>query len=40
MDYLYASRALAERLTRHGALDAAEWPSPSDHSPIVATFED
>ncbi len=39
MDYLYASPALAEGLARCEALDATEWPSPSDHSPIVATFE-
>lgn len=39
MDYLFASRALAERLDRCAALPPTEWYTKSDHSPIVATFE-
>ena len=39
MDYLYASPALAERLVSCEALAYSVWPSPSDHYPIVATFE-
>jgi hypothetical protein len=39
-DYLFASPALAERLGRCVALNPAEWRAYSDHSPIVATFED
>jgi exonuclease III len=38
MDYLFASRALAERLERCVALPPSEWYVHSDHSPIVATF--
>jgi endonuclease/exonuclease/phosphatase family metal-dependent hydrolase len=38
MDYLFASRALAERLERCEALPPPEWHTRSDHSPIVATF--
>jgi exonuclease III len=38
MDYLFASRALAERLERCVALPPSEWFVHSDHSPIVATF--
>jgi hypothetical protein len=37
-DYLFASRALADRLTSCDALPFTE-NSPSDHAPIVATFE-
>jgi hypothetical protein len=39
MDYLFASPALAERLVSCEALGHDTWPSPSDHFPIVATFE-
>jgi endonuclease/exonuclease/phosphatase family metal-dependent hydrolase len=39
MDYLFASRVLAERLVTCVALGKEEWPSPSDHYPIVALFE-
>jgi len=39
-DYLFASPGLAERLRRCVALDPTEWSAHSDHSPIVATFED
>ena len=39
MDYLFASRVLAERLVTCVALGQEEWPSPSDHYPIVALFE-
>jgi uncharacterized protein (DUF58 family) len=38
MDYLFASRDLAELLTSSEALDHERWPSPSDHFPIVASF--
>jgi endonuclease/exonuclease/phosphatase family metal-dependent hydrolase len=40
MDYLFASPTLAERLTGCEGLPPAEWRFYSDHSPIVATFED
>jgi endonuclease/exonuclease/phosphatase family metal-dependent hydrolase len=40
MDYMYASPALAERLERCDVLAPADWPSPSDHFPIVATFRE
>jgi len=39
-DYLFASPALAERLLRCVALNPTEWSAYSDHSPVVATFED
>lgn len=39
MDYLFASPALSERLVSCRAFGHEEWPSPSDHFPIVATFE-
>jgi exonuclease III len=39
-DYLFASPALAERLRRCLAFNPTEWYAFSDHSPIVATFED
>jgi endonuclease/exonuclease/phosphatase family metal-dependent hydrolase len=38
MDYLFASRALAERLESCVALDSPEWRKRSDHFPIVAAF--
>ena len=38
MDYLYASPTMAERLERCEVLAPPEWPSPSDHFPIMATF--
>lgn len=38
MDYLFASRALAKRLTSCQALDSPSWRKRSDHFPIVATF--
>ena len=38
--YAFASPALAERLRRCVAIDPTEWYAFSDHSPIVATFED
>lgn len=37
---LFTSPALAERLGRCVAFDPTEWYAFSDHSPIVATFED
>lgn len=37
-DYLFASRKLADRLTSCRALPLAE-DSPSDHAPIVATYD-
>ena len=40
MDYMYASPALAERLERCEVLAPPNWPSPSDHFPIVATFRE
>ena len=39
-DYLFASPALAERLRRCVAFNPTGWYAFSDHSPIVATFED
>ena len=39
-DYLFASLALAERLRRCVAFNPTEWYALSDHSSIVATFED
>jgi hypothetical protein len=33
------SFGLSERLVSCRALGHEEWPSPSDHFPIVATFE-
>ncbi len=39
-DYLFASPAVAERLRRCLAFNPTEWYAFSDHSPIVATFED
>lgn len=38
MDYLYASPTMAERLERCEVLAPPEWPSPSDHFPIMAKF--
>jgi len=35
-----SSLALAERLRRCVAFNPTEWYAFSDHSPIVATFED
>lgn len=39
VDYLFASPALADRLTSCEALPPPEWKTYSDHSPIIATFE-
>ena len=39
MDYVFASVALAKRLTNCEALSPLEWQEFSDHSPIIATFE-
>ena len=39
MDYLFASVALAKRLTRCDALSPLEWREYSDHAPIIASFE-
>jgi exonuclease III len=39
MDYLFASVALARRLTSCEALSPVEWKDFSDHSPIIAAFE-
>ena len=38
-DYLFASRALAERLTKCEVFADDDWFALSDHAPIVATFE-
>ena len=38
MDYLFASRELAKRLTNCQALDSPAWRKRSDHFPIVAMF--
>jgi hypothetical protein len=38
-DYLWASPALAARLTSCQALATSEWFSISDHAPIVADFD-
>jgi endonuclease/exonuclease/phosphatase family metal-dependent hydrolase len=39
-DYLFASASMAKRLRKCVALDPREWSAYSDHSPIVARFED
>jgi endonuclease/exonuclease/phosphatase family metal-dependent hydrolase len=39
MDYLFASLALARRLTSCEAASPLKWREYSDHSPVVATFE-
>jgi hypothetical protein len=39
VDYLFASEALAARLTTCEALHPPDWAKYSDHSPIIATFE-
>jgi endonuclease/exonuclease/phosphatase family metal-dependent hydrolase len=39
MDYMFASVALARRLTSCEALSPLEWEQFSDHSPIIATFD-
>jgi hypothetical protein len=39
MDYLFASIALAKRLTKCEALPPDDWKEYSDHSPIIASFE-
>jgi hypothetical protein len=39
-DYLFASPAMAERPLRCEALNPTEWSKYSDHSPILATFDD
>ena len=39
-DYVFASPALAEKLRRCLAFSPTKWYAFSDHSPIVATFED
>jgi hypothetical protein len=40
VDYLFVSKAMAERLTSCVALDRDTFPTPSDHFPIVATFDE
>jgi endonuclease/exonuclease/phosphatase family metal-dependent hydrolase len=40
MDYLFASVALARRLTSCDALSPLEWQKFSDHSPIIAMFDE
>jgi hypothetical protein len=39
-DYLFASRSLAEKLLTCEAPSPLEWSEFSDHSPILASFED
>jgi endonuclease/exonuclease/phosphatase family metal-dependent hydrolase len=40
MDYLFVSKKMRDRLSSCTVKSHEEWPSPSDHLPIVATFKD
>jgi exonuclease III len=40
MDYVFVSKAMKDRLTSCIAKTHEEWPSPSDHFPILANFDD
>jgi hypothetical protein len=40
MDYLFVSKRMKDRLMSCTVRSHDDWPSPSDHLPIVATFTD